>query len=274
MRADKKRRSESVNGILFQQAGSIPSSHTSKTAERSGSISSAGSGSVNGSRKYFSIAPPGRYNNVMSVAQSHSLDSERTTFPEYEIIAHTPRRTPSLEYDPDTFYASRGNSRAGSIPGLGVIIDPALTECKTQCVPQGLSQDPEQQSLCFFMTKFVQTSRQEEIWGGCLEVLPTLYNGVNSQSALCLATTATAMGSIAWNPGYAQYKPVSLSKYVSSLKLINDAVQDPKESKSDSVLMAVLMLGFYEVLSRRKACSLLINMPPEYQVSDTSTFCS
>ena len=118
-------------------------------------------------------------------------------------------------------------------------------------VPFGLPQDPEQQSICFFMSKFVQDSRTEEIWGGSLEALPAIYNEVGANSALSLAMAATSMSSVAWNPECAHFKPVSLQKYVKSLKLLNDAVQDPKESHSDGVLMAVLMLGFYEVSSKR-----------------------
>ena len=114
-------------------------------------------------------------------------------------------------------------------------------------IPFGLPQDPEQQALCFFMNKFVLHDRREEIWGGSLETLPILYQETGANSALSLATAATSMSSIAWNPECAHFKPVSLQKYVKSLKLINDAVQDPTDSKTDNVLMAVLMLGFYEV---------------------------
>lgn len=116
-------------------------------------------------------------------------------------------------------------------------------------VHPGLGQDAEQQSTCFFMTKFAGENRQEEIWGGCLEALHSLYNRTGSSSALSNATTATAMGSIAWLPGCAHFREGALSKYIKSLKNINSAVQDPKASKSDDVLMAVLMLGFYEVRS-------------------------
>ena len=116
-------------------------------------------------------------------------------------------------------------------------------------VPFGLPQDPEQQSICFFMSKFVQDSRTEEIWGGSLEALPAIYSEVSIDSPLSLATAATSMSSVAWNPECAHFKPVSLQKYVKSLKKLNDSVQDPIESKSDSILMAVLMLGFYEVIS-------------------------
>ena len=114
-------------------------------------------------------------------------------------------------------------------------------------VPLGLPQDPEQQSLAFFMTHFAQGPRSEEIWGGFLEALQPLLEKADPKSPLMAAATTTAMGSIAWSPGCADFKPRSIQKYVTSLKRINDALKDPKQAKSDNVLMAVLMLGFYEV---------------------------
>lgn len=116
-------------------------------------------------------------------------------------------------------------------------------------IPLGLPQDPEQQALAFFMTKFANTSTavSGEIWGGCLEALPSLLEQASIDSPLTAAATTTAMGSIAWSPGCAEFKPQSLSRYVTALNRINDAIKDPVESQSDNVLMAVLMLGFYEV---------------------------
>lgn len=146
-------------------------------------------------------------------------------------------------------------------------------------VPPGLSQDPEQQSVCFFMTKFVQEDRQEEIWGGSLEVLPSIYNKSDANSALSLATTATAMSSVSWNPECAHFKSVSLSKYVKSLKALNDIIQDPEESKTDNVLMAVLMLGFYEVGFLFPPCERLplkrvANQHAEYQRLNPTEVCT
>jgi len=156
---------------------------------------------------------------------------------------------PDMPYDAPTFSSNFLDfDQFDAIPSIevGPTVMPQL-----DVVPLNLPQDPEQQSICFFMSKFVQDTRTEEIWGGSLEALPTIYNGVGVNSALSLATAATAMSSVAWNPECAHFKPVSLQKYVKSLKLLNDAVQDPKESKSDGVLMAVLMLGFYEVRNNR-----------------------
>ena len=119
-------------------------------------------------------------------------------------------------------------------------------------IPLGLPQDPEQRALAFFMTKFANTSTavSGEIWGGCLEALPSLLEQASIDSPLTAAATTTAMGSIAWSPGCAEFKPQSLSRYVTALNRINDAIKDPVESQTDNVLMAVLMLGFYEVKCR------------------------
>ena len=114
-------------------------------------------------------------------------------------------------------------------------------------VPLGLPQDPEQQSLAFFMTKFAHDRRSEEIWGGCLEALPTLLEKATAESPLRAAATTTAMGSMAWSPGYSRFKTQSVQKYVTSLQRIKEALKDPEQATSDNVLMAVLMLGFYEV---------------------------
>ena len=114
-------------------------------------------------------------------------------------------------------------------------------------VPLGLPQNPEEQSLCFFMSNFVNSDRKEEIWGGSLEALPSIYRETGPGSALSMATVATSMGSIAWSPETAHMRPMALTKYVTSLELIKEAIRSPTESQLDSTLMAVLMLGFYEV---------------------------
>ncbi|KAL9123729.1 MAG: hypothetical protein Q9217_006871 [Psora testacea] len=114
-------------------------------------------------------------------------------------------------------------------------------------VPRGLPQDPEQQSLAFFMTNFTHDRRREEIWGGSLEALPTLFKKAEAKSPLTAAVTTTAMGSIAWSPGHSGFRTQSIQIYGTSLKRISESLTDPEQSQSDNVLMAVLMLGFYEV---------------------------
>lgn len=129
---------------------------------------------------------------------------------------------------------------------------PSPIEMTNNFIPLGLPRDPEQQSLSFFLTKFaLSAERTEEIWGGFLEALPSLLEGASPKSPLAAAASTTAMASIAWTPGCADYRQQALSKYVTSLKRINQALRDPMQAESDNLLMAVLMLGFYEVSRSR-----------------------
>ena len=131
-----------------------------------------------------------------------------------------------------------------------MIIQPKAfqTILASELVPLGLPQDPEQQSLAFFITKFAaETIRAEDIVGGYMDPLSSMLEQSSLRSPLYSAATTTSMGAIAWTPGNADFRPQSLSRYVTSLKRINDALIDPEQSKSDNVLMAVLLLGFYEV---------------------------
>ena len=122
------------------------------------------------------------------------------------------------------------------------------TVMASELFPLGLPQDPEQQALSFFMTKFAaDTNRAEDIVGGYFDPLPAMFEQASLQSPLEAAATATSMGAIAFTPGNANFKPQFLSRYVMSLERINDALKDHRQSKSDNVLMAVLLLGFYEV---------------------------
>ena len=125
-------------------------------------------------------------------------------------------------------------------------------------IPLGVPTDPEEQSLSFFLRRFALVAdRTEEIWGGFLEVLPALLENAPSKSPLAAATSTTALASIAWTTdraGQEEFRQHALSKYVTSLKRISEALKDPKQAKSDNLLMAVLMLGFYEVSRISTAC--------------------
>ena len=49
------------------------------------------------------------------------------------------------------------------------------------------------------------------------------------------------------SPSRNAVKARAIVNYVDALRLINVAIQDSEEAKSDSLLMAVLLLGLYEV---------------------------
>ena len=124
-----------------------------------------------------------------------------------------------------------------------------------ELVPLGLPRDAEQQALVFFMTEFAaSTNRVEDVVGGYLDPLPSLFEQASLESPLKVAMTTTAMATIAWTRGNEEFKPQSLSRYVTALQRINDALKDPQQSKSDDVLLAVLLLGFYEVCLLPSRC--------------------
>ena len=146
---------------------------------------------------------------------------------------------------------SSGDSEFGKI-----IVQPNAFQIiiANELVPLGLSQDPEQQAIVFFMTEFAaNTNRVEDVVGGYLDPLPSLFERASLESPLNAAMTTTAMGTIAWTRGNEEFKPQSLSRYVTALQRINDALKDPQQSKSDDVLLAVLLLGFYEVCPTRNS---------------------
>ena len=117
-------------------------------------------------------------------------------------------------------------------------ISPSLMEC------------PEDNSLCYFMTNYVMVRRHPETSKGFVEHLVPFYSKAASRSPLAFAITATALFSTRYpysDPLRVTIKAKALASYVEALRLIKVAIQDPQEAKSDSLLMAVLLLGLYEV---------------------------
>ena len=112
------------------------------------------------------------------------------------------------------------------------------------------SECPEDNSVCYFMANYVMVRRHPETSKGFVEHLVPFYSRTSSNSPLAFATTATALLSTRYPyvcPPRAAIKARALLSYVEALRLIKVAIQDPQEAKSDSLLMAVLLLGLYEV---------------------------
>ena len=100
------------------------------------------------------------------------------------------------------------------------------------------------------MTNYVMARRHPEASKGFMEHLIPFYSKTSSKSPLAFATTATALFSTrdpCICPPTAFIEAKALANYVESLRLIKVAIQDPLEAKSDSLLVAVLLLGLYEV---------------------------
>lgn len=97
------------------------------------------------------------------------------------------------------------------------------------------------------MNDHVLLPRHKATASGPVDRLPKLYTPISAISASAKASITVALGRAAWYPGRAQYRLHSISKYVEAVRLVSEALRDPKESRSDHVLQVVLMLGLWQV---------------------------
>ena len=115
-------------------------------------------------------------------------------------------------------------------------------------VPHTLYEPEETNALCFFVSTYVLYQRDTQADRGFLELLPFLFNNLRPESplSLCLAAASSLLFGIRnrRNPGAERY---AFSSYTKAVKATGAALQDPVESVADETLMAVCLLGFYEV---------------------------
>ena len=82
---------------------------------------------------------------------------------------------------------------------------------------------------------------------GLNETLVTLLKRSPPHSPLLAVARMIALSNVARTAGNKQCRREALTEYVTALRRIHRALADPVEAHGDDVLMAVLMLGFYEV---------------------------
>ena len=115
-------------------------------------------------------------------------------------------------------------------------------------IPYPLYEPEETNALCFFVSTFVLYVRDAQADRGFIELLPFLFNSLRPESPLSLCLTAASnilFGK--WERKSSEAERDAFSSYAKALKGTRAALQDPVESMSDETLMAVCLLGFYEV---------------------------
>ena len=160
--------------------------------------------------------------------------------------------------------ASRDSSKAVVIQRCDDSSPSCSSDSDVDFIRSSLPECLEDNSLCYFMTNYVMCSRHPETRKGFMEHLVPFYTSSSSSSPLSLATTATALCSTRYpssSPIRSTIKAKAIAKYLEALRLTKVAIQDPQEAKSDSLLMAVLLLGLFEVrlwilVSIFRACRL------------------
>ena len=110
--------------------------------------------------------------------------------------------------------------------------------------PFGLSQDLEQQGVCFYFANL-----HPRLLGYYTDELPRAYGRENPTSFLSKAITALTSSFTSLHPQYSHFRPIAVSKYAECLRLGREAANDSQTVNSDAFLMAVFLLGTWEVSS-------------------------
>jgi len=123
-----------------------------------------------------------------------------------------------------------------------------------EAIPRMFNDFPEQQAICAFFLDFVLLPRNPDSVQGHLEHLIPLYKNTTPDSPLSLATSSVALVMSGSSPTKKSDQQLGRTMFGRALWKTSAAIKHPIESKKDETLMAVLLLGLFEV-----RCS---SMPP------------
>lgn len=131
--------------------------------------------------------------------------------------------------------------------------DPARAVAKryssNEPVPRMFNDFPEQQAICAFFLDFVLLPHHPESIEGHLEHLLPLYANTSAESPLSLATSSVALAISGNSPNRRNDQQLGRTIFGKALRKTSAAIRNPTESKKDETLMAVLLLGLFEVRS-------------------------
>jgi hypothetical protein len=100
----------------------------------------------------------------------------------------------------------------------------------------------EDQATCFFFQNYILDD-----FIGYYSYAPSVYSTLPAGCALTEAITSLGMAGIANSKKDTRLMINANIKYTSALHTINAALRDPYESRTDQTLVAVMLLGLFEV---------------------------
>lgn len=106
---------------------------------------------------------------------------------------------------------------------------------------------PEDLAVCKFFSTYVFVPRHHESVRGFLDCLPLLFSRAPSTSLVPLATSAVSLMVVGGSPSRQLERTLARQLFGKALLMVHRAIEDPEESTKDDTLMAVLLLGLYEV---------------------------
>ena len=141
------------------------------------------------------------------------------------------KATPALEVSTDLVQSSRSTTKSPLSSDLTLS-------------PRPLSTSISDRAKCYFFHNFVVVD--QGISKGHLDELPALVKHYGN-GALMATVTCVGMAGLANTRHAPQVMFAARQIYARALRLINAALRDPIESKTDQTLSAVLLLGLFEV---------------------------
>lgn len=114
-------------------------------------------------------------------------------------------------------------------------------------IPRALVESPEQDSIYAFFTDFVLHANHPDAQCELFEYLPPLYNAARHDSIVSLAASTVALAVSGGDPHRRQRFHMGRVMNGMALKKVALAIQDPVQSLQDETLMAVLLLGYFDV---------------------------
>lgn len=131
--------------------------------------------------------------------------------------------------------------------------DPIASRNSSLWILPSLAESEESHALSFFVSTFVIYPRDPQADRGFLEHLPYLFGELRVGSPLSLALTAASRILYSkWERKRRDVETLSYPDYGLALESTRRALEDPVESMTDQTLMAVCLLGFYEVSMDRE----------------------
>ena len=105
----------------------------------------------------------------------------------------------------------------------------------------------EDVAVCKFFDSFVFIPRHPDTVRGCMECLPSLYTATLDGSLLHQAVASVSLAIAGAAPRNTRDRMLARTRFGEALQSTNRAIKDQEESVKDETLLAVLLLGLYEV---------------------------
>lgn len=106
----------------------------------------------------------------------------------------------------------------------------------------GLAECQEQQAVFFYFGQL-----QPRLQGYWTDELARLYIEASPSSIVAKMVIAVSSSLTSVHPHFSHFKPLAMKRYAECLRLVRNALKDPKMAMRDDILIAVILLGTYEV---------------------------